>query len=167
MISLQRYNYDLPPGFEGQPLMYLFSLFSLLMITLLALEWFWRIAWGTWENPYPMNHPTTVLRFILMMIGVSVLMRVGPDIFRYALWRDLSPAGRFRAYEVDHLLDTLSFFPWSLGWLAGYLGMPMMHYQLDKQPLPMHLWPTAVQMRRPLKIGLGVLIISAAITYYG
>jgi hypothetical protein len=166
-MMLANYVTDVPPGFEGQPLVYMMTLFSLLMITLLTLEWFWRIAWGAYERPFGIKHPVTVLRVILLLVGISVLLRVGPDIFRFALWRTLSPQARFMAFEVDHWLDMFSFIPWSLAWLAGYLGMPMMHFQLEKRPPPIHLWPTKEQLKRPLKIGMAVLLIAAAITYYG
>lgn len=167
MFSWQRYVYDVPPGFEGQPILMMLTIFSLLMITLLSLEWMWRIAWGAHENPYPVQHPITVLRFILFCVAFQIVLRIGPDVIRFSMFKDLSPAWRHHLYTLDHILDVLSFFPLSLAWLVAFLTMDMLHYQLDKKPVPLHLWPTSRQLRRPLKIGAAVFAISAAIVYLG
>jgi hypothetical protein len=164
---MQRYLLDVPPGFENQPILFMLTMFSLLMVTLLSLEWLWRITWGWFENPYPTRHPITVLRIILFCIAISILMRVGPLVARFALWKSLDFEGRMILYQWSHGLDVVSFFPWSFAWLVGYLTMPMLHYQLDKKPLPMHLWPTASQLKRPLKIGVAAFLIAMAITFYG
>src|SRR5690242_1942090 len=99
---LSRYFADVPPGFEGQPILYLLTVFSLLMITLLALEWVWRVTWGAFEQPHPLKHPVTVLRLILALAAISVIMRVGPLVARFILWRDLSPEQRFTTYGISH-----------------------------------------------------------------
>jgi hypothetical protein len=167
-VSLfDRYSFGVPPGFENEPFLYMLTLFSLIMINLLALEWMWRIAWGWWERPHPIQHPITILRAILFLTALQIILRVGPDVVRFALWDQLSPASRFLAYQIDHYLDIASFFPFSLAWLAGYLTMDMLHFQLDRKPIPMHLWPTRSQMTRPLKIGVAVFVISMAITLFG
>jgi hypothetical protein len=167
MNSWTRYLSSVPPGFESQPVVYMLDLFSLMMVSLLCMEWVWRIAWGAYERPHPLKHPITVLRIILLGVALSILMRIGPDVVRFAGWRDLSPYARYLSYQIDHYLDVVSFFPFSLSWLVGYLTMDMIHFQLDRRPLPMHLWPTLHQMARPLKIGVAVFAISAAITYFG
>lgn len=166
-VFWDRYMNVVPPGFEGEPFAYMLTLFSLIMICLLSLEWIWRIFWGIKEQPFPIKHPVTVLRIILLLTGFSILMRVGPDVLRYAMWKDLSSGGRLLAYRADHYMDMFSFFPFSIAWLVGYLTMDLLHYQLDKRPIPMHLWPTWSQMKRPMKIGAAVLVISAAITFAG
>jgi hypothetical protein len=162
-----RYATDVPPGFEHEPWLYMLTLFSLIMINLLALEWMWRIAWGAVERPHPIQHPITVLRTILFLTALQIVLRVGPDVVRFSLWYQLTPSSRFIAYQIDHYLDILSFFPFSVAWLIAYLTMDLLHYQLDKKPIPMHLWPTPSQLQRPLKIGVAVMIISAAITVFG
>lgn len=163
----QRYAYDIPGGFEGAPLLYMATLFSLFLVNLLALEWFWRVIWGMKEHPCPLNHPITIFRLMLVLIGVSIILRSFPDTIRLAFWHQLTPAGRLDMIRLGHWMRIVSVFPWSLAWLIGYLAMPMMHYQLNKQPLPVHLWPTRQQIMRPVKIGMAVLFISAAITVWG
>lgn len=164
---LHRYNYDVPPGFEGHPFLFLSTLFSLLLVNIFALEWFWRILWGAWEQPHDWKHPVSTLRILLLLIGLSILFRSVPDTLRLAFWHELSPVSRLNLTTAGHFFRVVSVIPFGLAWFVGFLSMPLLHYQLDKQPLPLHLWPTRKQLQRPLKIAVAVLAISAAITFYG
>jgi hypothetical protein len=162
-----RYAENVPPGFEGQPVLFTLTVFSLLIVVLFAMEWAWRIVWGAFENPFPLKHPITVLRTILFTVSVSVVLRVAPLVMRFALWKEMSPEWRLSMYQASHSMDIVSVIPWIVAWTLGYLTMPFLHYQLDKKPIPMHLWPTRQQLTRPLKIILAVMFISIAITFYG
>jgi hypothetical protein len=160
-----RFGGEVPPGFEGRPLLYMTTLFSLLLGNILCLEWIWRSSWSIIEKRRPLRSPTTVVRVITMLVLFSILIRSGPDMLWLALWHDLSRSGRAALLVFDSRMDTISFVPLSLAWLAAYLSGPMLDYQLSRYPLPLHLWPTKEQLKRPLKIGVAVLIISAAITF--
>lgn len=154
-----------PPGFDGHPLLYLITLFSMLLTVLLALEWLWRITWAFFERPFPLKHPASVHRIIFWSLMIGLLIRIGPDVWLLMRWPTLTVHGREQIQQIDGLLDATSFVWMSAAWLIARLGDPIMQYQLEKQPLPIHLWPTARQLKRPLYIGIGVFLISFALTF--
>jgi hypothetical protein len=159
------YHGEVPPSLVGVQLLYLAVLWSLLMITLLALEWLWRTAWGLIEDRQAIKHPVTAVRVGTIFLLVSVLMRIGPDVVLFASWPDLSPAWRYWISVFDKQLETVSFFPFSLAWLCSHLGGPMVLYQLRRDPIPLNLWPTWQQFKRPLKIGGGVTALAFVLVY--
>jgi hypothetical protein len=154
-----------PPGFEGHPWLYLMSVFGLMLIVLLTLEWLWRIGWSFTERPHPLKHPSTVARVVMLMLLVGILMRVGPDAWLLMRWPSISDAAHHDIEIVGSRLDVASVLFMSGSWLVARLADPFIQFQLEKQPLPIHLWPTARQLRRPLYIGLGVFAISFALTF--
>ncbi len=156
---------NVPPAFVEYPLLYMGTVFSLLLAALLALEWLWRLAWAVFERPAPLKSPTTVVRLILALLLVGGLLRSGPDLWLLMRWPVLTPAERLGWEIFDSQLDSTVFIFFSVAWLAFRLGEPMISYQLEKQPLPVHLWPTWRQLLRPLKIGVGVFAIAFALTY--
>jgi hypothetical protein len=163
---LERYSYDVPPGFEGHPFIYFITVFSLLTINLMALEWIWRLLWQMVEKRFPFQHPSTAARTILLSLLVSIVMRAGPDLLSLMLWGDMSPTQRNNLFQIDSYMDTVSFIPFGIAWITAFLGGPLIMYQMERHPLPLHLWPTWRQMRRPLKIGVAVLAISIATTMF-
>jgi hypothetical protein len=156
---------DLPPAFDGHPVLYMATVFSLLLVMLLALEWLWRITWSFFERPAPVKAPVTVLRVIFLLLLVGAVVRSGPDLWLIMRWPQLDGAERIALMDFDNRMDAGAFIFLSLAWLVGRLGEPMLTYQLEKRPLPVHLWPTWEQMKRPLKIGMGVFAIAFALTY--
>lgn len=156
---------DLPPPFVGQPLVFMVTLFSLLLVAMLTIEWLWRLGWSFVEQPAALKEPLTAQRLVLTLLLLAVLSRIGPDVVLMMVWHTESPAGRAAIYRIDAIMDSLAFAPFSLAWLVAYLTGPLIIHQLTKQPLPLHLWPSWVQMKRPAKIGAGVLAIAFALTY--
>lgn len=166
MVLIDRFQTDVPPGFEGHPIAFAATLFSLLTINLLALEWLWRLTWGIVEDRCPLKHPTTVLRVVLIGLVAGAVIRSGPDLLWLMFWNDTTDVQRQWLLQLDSLMDSVAFIPWVISWLMAYLGMPMLQYQLKIHPLPIHLWPTPRQIMRPLKIFFGVLFITLVITYH-
>lgn len=156
---------DLPPGFEGHPGLYMATIFSLLLVNLLALEWLWRLGWSIVERPVPIRHPAAALRFVLVMLLLGAIIRSGPDLFHLMQWPRLNAAEREFWLSVDYRADSVAFVPFSLSWLVAFLGGPMIIYQLEKGPVPIHLLPTRQQLKRPAKIGAAVFAIAFALTY--
>jgi hypothetical protein len=155
----------MPPSFMEHPVLYMLTVFSLLLIVLLALEWLWRIVWCFFERPAPFKSPLNVLRMILALLLAGAVVRSGPDLLLLMAWPDISPAARLDLVVFDNRMDATAFIFLSGAWLIARLGDPMLTYQLEKRPLPVHLWPTWQQMKRPLKIGAGVAVIAFALTF--
>lgn len=156
---------DLPAAFAGHAWLYLVTVFSLLLTLLLALEWTWRLLWSFVERPFGLKHPQTVVRLIILLFLIQLITRLGPDVWLVMRWPQMSGAERIATILVDSRMDTTSFVWMVLAWLLARLGEPYLGYQLEKQPLPVHLWPTGRQMKRPLYICFGVFLISFALTY--
>lgn len=155
----------MPSSFDGHPLLYMATIFSLLLVCLLAAEWLWRIAWSFFERPASLKSPITVMRIIFSLLLVGALVRTAPDLWLLMRWPALTPVERLELADFDNQLDAGAFIFMSLAWLIARLGDPMITHQLEKKPLPVHLWPTREQLKRPAKIGVGVLAIAFALTY--
>lgn len=157
-------NGQFPPGLES-PLLYMAAVGLLLLGVLLALEWLWRIVWSFFERPSPFRTPSTAVRVTLIILLVGGLVRAGPRLWLFMRWPQLTPAGREGIAELSAYMEITGVLLFSIAWLFAQLGEPMISHQLTKQPLPLHLWPTVDQLRRPAKIGLGVFAIAFALTY--
>lgn len=154
-----------PPGFESAPVLYLATVFSLILVMMLALEWTWRLIWSIFERPAPVKHPVTVFRIILLALLVGSIVRIAPDTWLLMRWPNLEPHERASIQLWDARLDAGAFIFMSLAWLTARLGDPFITFQLEKQPVPVHLWPTWRDLRRPMKIGVAVFAIAFALTY--
>lgn len=153
-----------PPGLDG-PLIYLVTVWALMLGALLALEWLWRLAWSLFERPAPLRAPLTAVRVILLVLIAAGLIRTVPRLWLFMRWPILSPVERELVAVLSAQAEVAAVLLFSLAWLVAQLGEPMVKYQLEKQPLPLHLWPTWEQMKRPAKIGVGVFAIAFALTY--
>lgn len=153
-----------PPGLDS-PLLYLSAIFFLLLGVLLTLEWLWRLGWSFVERPHPLRTPATAVRVVLVVLLVAALVRVAPRLWLFMRWPTLTPLERADLYAMAAQGEIIAVLFFSFAWLFALLGEPMVKYQLEKEPLPMHLWPTWEQVKRPLKIGGGVFAIAFALTY--
>jgi hypothetical protein len=154
-----------PPAFSGSPLLYLFGLFGLMWVALLALEWAWRISWALWERPMPLKHPVTAARCVILFLLITSLKRGAPDAILYMRWPEMSPHARAAWAQINVSFDGWAFIPFSIAWLLDRLSIPVIIHQLRREPLPTDLWPTWSTLRQPALIGLGVAIIAFAITF--
>lgn len=156
---------ELPAVYAGHQWLYLVTVFSLLLTLLLALEWLWRLVWQFFDRPFPLKHPATVVRLIILLFLVQLVTRMGPDVWLLMRWPKMGAAERVTTILVDSRMDTTSFVWMGLAWLLARLADPIIGYQLERQPLGVHLWPTAQQLKRPVYICIGVFLISFALTY--
>jgi hypothetical protein len=164
-LMFSSYGVDFPPAFAGQPVLYMLTVFSLLLVNLLALEWLWRTGWALWEDSHDFRHPLTIQRIVILLLVLGAVIRSGPDVIVLMRYHAETEAGRLDLYRLDNFLDSVAFIPFSLAWLVAYLAGPMLAHQLAKEPIPLHLWPTWAQIKRPVKIGVGVFAIAFALTY--
>lgn len=150
---------DAPPAYEA------LNLFSLIFFSAMALEWLWRYAWSLREHPAPLKDPTTALRGTIILILLAMLCRVLPDTVQAMVWAESDAAARIRLLIWNERFNALSSIPFALAWLMAYLGGPMILYQLHREPIPLHLWPTWKQVARPAKIASACLALALALTF--
>ena len=153
------------PHLADWPFLSAMTLFSHLFILMLALEWFWRTAWGLKENPTEPRDPSAMLRWTFLLILLALLFRMVPDTIQAMTWTEASPSQRQALLLWDKWLDDLSVIPFAIAWGLAYLGGPLLVYQLRREPLPLHLWPTPRQAARPAKIAGACLALALALTY--
>lgn len=156
---------ELPPAFEGQPWLYLFTMFAQMAVALLVLEWLWRLAWSMYEQPARFRTPLNISRVILILLLFSMTCRGAGDLVFNMRYADLSPAARHWLADVDSELDGFALVPFIMAWLLDRLAGGMITFQLARLPLPMHLWPSWRQMKRPVQIGVGVFVMAFALTF--
>ena len=153
-----------PPGLSN-PLLYLSTVFALLLGLLLALEWLWRIVWSFSERRQPFRSPTTFVRMILIILLIGGVVRIGPRLWLFMRWPRLQISERTDLAQLSAQMEITAALLFTGAWLLAYIGGPLVSHQLEKEPLPLHLWPTFEQMKRPIKIGVGVFAIAFALTY--
>jgi hypothetical protein len=153
-----------PPGLES-PLLYLTVVFFMLLGLLLAAEWLWRLVWSFFERPQPLKSPATVVRVILVLLLTSIMIPAAPRLWLFMRWPLLTLAQREAAQTLTAQVLIFAIVLFVLAWFVALVVDPMIKYQLEKTPPPVHLWPTVEQLKRPLKIGGGVLVIAFALTY--
>lgn len=153
-----------PPGLDS-PLLYMGAVFALMLGVLLAAEWLWRLAWSFVERPVPFKTPAMGVRIVLVLLLAGLLVRAVPRLWLFMRWPTLDPAQREAWQTLTAQAEITAVVLFSFAWLFALLGEPMIKYQLEKEPLPLHLWPTREQLKRPLKIGAGVFAIAFALTY--
>lgn len=154
-----------PPVFMGKPGLYMATLASFLLVSLLCLEWIWRLIWSMIERPAKWREPAHAARTIHLLLVVSIFFRVTPYLVLLMAWPDMSPPHRLLLSQVETACRDVSLIPFAIAWLFADLSGAMITYQLRREPIPLHLWPTWQQAKRPLKIGLGVTAIAFALTY--
>lgn len=164
MRGLDGVSAPYPPGLDA-PLLYMGAVFFMLLGVLLMLEWIWRLTWRLFEQPAPLKSPTTLVRGVLLVMLVASVVRVAPRLWLFMKWPQLSPTARAELYAIAAYGEIAAVALFTLAWFAGSLAEPMVSYQLDRKPAPLHLWPTWEQLKRPIKIGVGVFAISFALTY--
>lgn len=153
-----------PPGLDS-PLLYFCTVFALLLGALLTLEWIWRITWAFSENPAPFKSPVTVWRAILLMLLVAAFLRIGPRLWLFMRWPRLQISERLDLAQLSAQAEVTAVIIFSTAWLFALIGEPLINYQLENKSIPLHLWPTRQQLKRPIKIGVGVLAIAFALTF--
>lgn len=153
-----------PPGLDS-PLLYLTTIFFMLLGALLCAEWLYRTLWKFIEQPAGLRTPTFSLRLAWSLMLGAILVRSVPRLWLFMRWPVLSPEQRYDLFQLAAQSEVVSVVLFFLAWLLALLGEPMISFQLRKQPLPMHLWPTMEQLKRPAKIIVGVFVIAFALTY--
>lgn len=158
------YLADRPASVQANPTILMFSIFGLLGGSVLALETIWRIAGAMKHDPYPKRHPVTAHRRMWLCAMISLLCFIGPDAVVFMAWPDVAPSTRYAFSLINRSLDFAAMFPLCLAWLLGIYAQPTIDYQMRREPLPTHLWPTWRQLRRPLWIGLLLLLVSMGLS---
>lgn len=156
---------SLPPSFQGDTFSYAMSVTGLMIVFLLSAEWLWRVLWSMRESPRELRHPITISRTVLALLLASVLMRVTCDVVLTLAWPELSAEQRLSWAWTDRLMDGLSAGPTALAWLVAVLGGPMVDWQLMRRPVPINLWPSWRQVRRPALIAAWVVGIAFTVAY--
>lgn len=156
---------SMPPSFQGDRGFYAFSIFGLLGAALLAAEWSWRIIQSSLDKPYPWNAPITIARGVVLSLLAATLCRITPDVLQIMFWPEVMPATRATIARVDRIMDGVALFPMTFAWGLGLFGATVVEFQLIRQPIPGDLRPSWKRVRRPLGIGIMILIIALTLAF--
>lgn len=159
------YYQPLPTAVTDDPLGYAWSLFGLMIVTFVFLQWTYSSTWRMVRYPEVYNHPRTVWRLFLLLTGISGVLRNGPDVLLWGLWTVCSPETRHWLSHWNRVLDGVSGpFQVAAAALLGW-GVSVIEFQLGKQPIPVHLYPTWERMARPLSLLVGTMGLCLAIAF--
>jgi len=158
---------NIAPSFDGSEGWYLFALFGLLMVTLMALNWLWRELWcALKDDVHPWNHPVTLWRGVKVGFLVAALMRGSPDAVLLMQWPEMTVDQRLTIAGIDRIMDGWAFVPFGLAFMIDYLGSGVMQHQMKRlPPPPVDLWPSKTTVKDSAKIAAGCLAIAFAVVF--
>jgi hypothetical protein len=156
----------IPPSFDGARLFYMMAIFGLMTMSLLTMNWLWRILWRMREDPHPLRSPVTVWRIDTALLLTSALLLGVPDTVLLLRWPEISLPARLALSELDRLLDGVALIPFAAAWFIDYLSRPVIHFQLTRLPPPdADLWPSRQTLLGPAKIAAGSFAVAFAVVY--
>lgn len=156
----------IPPSFHGNPLFYMMAIFGLLTMTLLAANWLWRVCWCMAEDPHPLKTPVTLSRIVIACLMTAALLRGTPDAILLLRWPELSAHARLAISETDRFLDGVALIPFTAAWFLDYFVGGVVQFKLKQlPPPPVELWPQMENLKRPVKIAAGSLVIAFAVVF--
>lgn len=154
-----------PASVVANPTLLAFSIFGLLGGALLSLDSIWQNVHQLIEDPHSRRHPLTIHRARIALSALGVLLFIGPDAIQFTAWPDVAPATRYAMGIVNRYLDSVAIVPFTLGWALGIYAGPTISYQLDREPIPVNLWPSWHDLRRPLWIATLLACASVALSF--
>lgn len=159
------YYYTQLPSVADRPIVSFISVIGLFGASTVTIDWMRRIIQNQSALPLPFNHPTTVIRGVAFLMLLSVLLREGPDTMNFMTWPDISPVHRHTLALVNRFCDGLALVPFWNAWLLWIFSGRLISYQLARQPIPVELWPGWNSLKRPMLIGILVVLIGAGLTF--
>lgn len=154
-----------PASVIANPTILALSIFGLLGGSLLAVDTLWSVVHKLIEDPHPRWHPLTVRRWEALLVALALILYIAPDAVVFTTWPDVSPATRHTISLVNRFGDFAAAAPAAGWWLLAIYAGPTIDHQLVREPLPVELWPSWRKLRRPLWIGLLVMLASVALSF--
>jgi len=172
---------DFPPSFQDNPFAYGFSLFSMMLITVVSTAILLTIVLEPrhrrridreLDNMICLDHSipfaTTLGLYRMKVVSLltMIVMGVLPDVVFLLSWGEASPRVINIIWTTDRLFDGLAILPF-LVFTSGYMlsgGSVANH--LGEVPRRVELYPRWVEIRRHFKSALLVLFITAGVTIY-
>jgi hypothetical protein len=163
------YFLALPPGAGDSRVVYAQSLAGLFIVSVLYLIEAQFLFRRMRLDPLPFRHPLTVFRMIGITAGVSGVMRNGPDVTLYILWRGVQPGTRYALGYWNRILDGWSAPPHIMHYALLLAAIPVFEYQLRREPLPVHLYPEwgKVLASRAMAVIVLLMILVGGLAFLG
>lgn len=154
-----------PPSFDGHGWLVVINLAwftaGFVLFTMLAFS----ASRDLWRCRHldRFNHPVTVLRFAMLLLGVAGLLRFGAEGATLWGWNPRDPVTTGYLLLVKRLIDPVAATI-GLGAIALlYLSKHSMEEQLRKRPFPVRLWASLPMLKRPAAIVALAMVASAGV----
>jgi hypothetical protein len=154
-----------PPSYHGSEFAYLFAVFGMLSTCLVGLEWLQSMIRAAIVRPAKWNEPITAQRLIYILMLTGTLMAVVPNLLSTMMWPEWSAEARATAAWWTRMMVGARAYPFIAAWIIFNFSMPVIGYQLAREPLPVELWPSWRSMLHLVWIGGLVFFIACGVTF--
>lgn len=154
-----------PPSFDGHGWLVVINLAwftaGFVLFTMLAFS----TARDLWKCRAldRLNHPVTILRIAMVMLGVAGSMRFGAEAATLWGWNPLDPTTTGTLLVIKRMIDPVAATIGLGGIALLYLSKGSMQEQLRKRPFPVRLWASLPMLKRPALIVALALVASAGV----
>lgn len=153
-----------PPAFLGSEWAFGLALFSLVIISALAIRHLILILGYMIEYREPLGAPITVTRLIIVSLLVTVITAVTPDAVLLLAWGEVNAQSITFLAKLDRVLDGLAVVPFAGAVFMMIRGEELLHDQLLRPPIRNDLWPTFEAVRHHIVLILLVVVIALGVT---
>ncbi|KTF70687.1 hypothetical protein ACNFJ7_02270 [Sphingomonas sp. HT-1] len=169
-----------PPSFNDNPLSYGFALFSLALITSIALAYVIAVLLertrereinAAIRNPAlpPPEHGITLLslhRMIYCGLLSTIILGAGPDVLLLLAWGEASDNAMWWIFQLDRVCDAATIGPFLMSMFLAIRAEKSIEHRLGLDPAVIPVRPTWGMVRDKLKITGAVLCIAVGVTLY-
>lgn len=153
------------PSFDGQGWLVVLNWFVMTAGFFLAVMLAGKLAWDLWACRHfdRWREPATVLRRIFLYLSLAAVLRFGAEAASLWGWNPNDPSATLAAAQAKRLLDPVSA---TLAWVAFgtfFLAYRSLVEQLRKRPLPLRMWATIPQLKKPAIVVVLCLLASIGV----
>jgi hypothetical protein len=141
-----------------------FALFALLTIASLSAQKMVILGQAMFSSSFGFNLPITVWRMKLFLLYAGFFCGAAPDALILMVYgQDLHVVPDW-AHMLDRAMDGMTLLPFLCAVFISIRSVPIIEFQLTRQPIPMDLWPTWRSILPQIRATFFVLVITLGIT---
>lgn len=151
---------DFPPAFAGSRLLYWIATSGQLIVSVLAMMWFWDSWRRLREDAHGKNHPVTVHRIIQCLLMIGTFMRIFPMAVQNLTRPEITEIWRLRISLITNMASSASAIPFVVSILLYMSTRWVFEQQLKKEPFAIDRMPRLKRVKRVIWIAGLCLVIS-------
>lgn len=116
-----------PPSAGNNPFIFAADLFSLMLVSAMAMATIVRLWSRTLEERLPCNHPVFYHRSMVVGLLATIFVGAFPNTLISLCWNEVEPSTMSVLMTFDKVMNTLTVVPFFLGlfvpWWVGYVNI--------------------------------------------